>query len=71
MCGIEDAGGSAHGVVLGQVGAVAHRHLPAGEIGEAGPSIDVQLVKGGRSIAHGVLLDARLRVELPLKGEWA
>ena len=35
---VEDAGCRAHGVVLGEVGAVAHRHLPAGEVGEAGAS---------------------------------
>ena len=33
---VEESGGGAHRVVLGEVARVAHRHLPAGEVGERG-----------------------------------
>ncbi len=58
---VEESGGGAHRVVLGEVGAVAHRHQPAGEVGEARARGDVHLVEragagfGGGS-GHGVLL---------------
>ena len=40
---IEDAGGLTHRLVLGQVAGIAHRHLPAGEVGElrTGRGMDV------------------------------
>ena len=68
---VEEARGRAHRVVLGEVGGVADRHLPAGEVGEARAERDVLLVQGreprgcggiGRCgighcwIGHGVLL---------------
>ena len=42
---VEEAGGGAHRVVLGEIAGVAHRHLPAGEVGEAGAGIHVNVVQ--------------------------
>ena len=67
---VEDAGRGAHGVVLGEVGGVAHRHLPAGEVGEARTGVHVDVVERAETlctavgaaglIIHGVLLLLRL-----------
>ena len=67
---VEEPGGGAHGVVLGEVGAVAHRHEPAGEVGEARARGDVHLVERagagfGCGSCHGVLLACGIG-ELPL-----
>lgn len=43
---VEEAGGSAHGVVLGEIAGVADRHLPPGEVGEGRAGGDVHLVQG-------------------------
>ena len=53
---IEDAGAAAHRMMLGEVGGVAQRHLPAAEIGEGGSCGSVDGVQG-RGAHHGGLLD--------------
>ena len=43
---VKDSGGCAHGVVLGEVGAVTHGHLPTGKVGERRTQRDVNVVEG-------------------------
>ena len=52
---VEDAGGAAHGVVLGEVGSVAQRHVPAAEVREGGAEGLVDAVEGGaaRCVLNG------------------
>ncbi len=48
---VEQSGGGADGVVLGEVAGVADRHLPAGEIGERDPGGLVCVVQRGEALA--------------------
>ena len=51
---IEHAGGAAHRVVLADLRAVLHRHVPAGEVDQACAELLVQFVERGLS-SHGSL----------------
>jgi hypothetical protein len=48
---VEQPSGLAHRAVLGDVPGVTHRHLPAGEIGERGTELDMDVVQ--RRETHG------------------
>ncbi len=52
---IEDAGRSAHGVVLTDLRAVLHRHVPAAEVDDSGAQLGVQVEERSTS-SHCVSL---------------
>jgi hypothetical protein len=51
---VEEAGGGAHRVVLGEIAGVAHRHPPAGEVGEGGAGRHVHVVQRGAARLGGL-----------------
>src|SRR5205823_320944 len=49
---VEQPGGGAHRLVLGDDAGVLHRHLPAGELDHAGAAADVPVVQRGAQGVH-------------------